>query len=195
MFEAPPCFDVIGAQLLARELLGCAATASALPSERDQNFLLAIDGQLHLVLKIANASEDPAFLAAEQRAMQHVSQRFGLTPRVQVLRDGAVVQRATAPDGRSHLVWAVSALPGMPLARASHRAPELWQRLGAAIAELSRALDGFDDPALHRDFHWDLARGRAVVDRHRSLVEDRELGAALDALIGKFDGHTAELLA
>ncbi|HEY0989361.1 MAG TPA: phosphotransferase, partial [Kofleriaceae bacterium] len=194
MFEDPPRFDRERAETMARELFGCAGTASELPSERDQNFLIAVDGEPRLVLKIANASEDRAFLAAEQRAMQHVAQRSRHTPRVEVLRDGATMGQVTGPDGREHLVWAVSALPGVPMAAVSHRSDELLERFGAAIAELTRAFDGFDDPALHRDFHWDLARGRDVIARHRALIDDRELGAAIDVLIGRFDEHAAREL-
>jgi 4-aminobutyrate aminotransferase-like enzyme/Ser/Thr protein kinase RdoA (MazF antagonist)/murein DD-endopeptidase MepM/ murein hydrolase activator NlpD len=194
MIDDPPCFDRVRVEALARELLGHAATAIALPSERDQNALLAVDGEPRLVLKIANAHEDRAFLAAQQRAIQHVAQRFALTPRVQVLRDGTTLTQVTAPDGRVHLAWVVSALPGVPLGTVARRSPELWHRLGAATAELTRALDGFDDPALHRDFHWDLARGRGVIARHRALVEDPGLGAAIDVLVQRFDEHTADLL-
>ena len=195
MIDDPPCFDVERVAALARELLGVAAAVEPLPSERDQNFALWIDGERRVVLKIASAAEDRAFLVAEQRAMQHVAQRMDGTPRVCVLRDGTTLARAIGPDGRAHEVWAVSVVPGAPLASALHRSAVLWQQLGAAAGELGRALDGFDDPALHRDFHWDLAQGRAVVARHRPRIADRELGAAIDALIDRFDRHTQPLLA
>jgi Ser/Thr protein kinase RdoA (MazF antagonist)/murein DD-endopeptidase MepM/ murein hydrolase activator NlpD len=194
MVDDPPGFDPAHAEALARELLGLAATAAALPSERDQNFLLSVDGEPRLVLKLANPAEDRAFLDAEQRAMQHVARRCRLTPRVQPLRDGTTLAQVTAPDGRAHLGWAVSALPGVPLGHVARRSPELWHELGAAVAELSCALDGFDDPALHRDFHWDLARGRGVIARHRGLIADPELGAAIDALVRAFDDHTEPVL-
>jgi 4-aminobutyrate aminotransferase-like enzyme/Ser/Thr protein kinase RdoA (MazF antagonist)/murein DD-endopeptidase MepM/ murein hydrolase activator NlpD len=194
MFEDPPRFDRRRAEEMARELFGCAGTARELSSERDQNFLVAVDGEPKLVVKIANASEDRAFLAAEQRAMQHVAQGFGLTPRVLAMRDGATLGQVAGADGRVHLVWAVTALGGVPLAGVRHRTPELFERFGAAIAELTRAFEGFDEPALHRDFHWDLARGRGVVERFRPLIADRELGAAIDVLIRRFDEHTAREL-
>src|SRR5512147_332381 len=129
MIDDPPCFDRVHVEALARELFGRSATASALPSERDQNFLLAGDGDTSLVLKIANANEDRGFLAAEQRVMQHVAQRFALTPRVVALRDGTTMTQVTAPDGRVHLAWAVSAVPGVPLGTVSRRSPELLHQL------------------------------------------------------------------
>ncbi len=191
----PPCFDRERVEALSSELFGHPASAVELPSERDQNFLLTVDGEARLVLKIANANEDRAFLAAEQRAMQHVAARGALTPRVAVLRDGYTMAEVTAPDGRVHLAWAVSVLPGVPLGAVSRRSPELFHEFGAAIAGLVRAFEGFDDPALHRDFHWDLARGRTVIARYRALVVDPELGGAIDVLIRRFDDHTAGLLA
>jgi 4-aminobutyrate aminotransferase-like enzyme/Ser/Thr protein kinase RdoA (MazF antagonist) len=192
--DEPPCFDRVRAEALARDLLGHAATARALPSERDQNFLLTVDGAPRLVLKIASATESPAVLAAEQRAMQHVAQRLALTPRIEVLRDGRTLTPVTGPDGRAHLAWVISALPGVPLGSMAHRSPALFERFGAAVAALTCALDGFDDPALHRDFHWDLARGRAVIAQHRALITDPALGAAIDTLVHGFDAHTAALL-
>ena len=65
MSDPPPCFEVARVEALARELLGHPVTAAALPSERDQNFLLTVHGEPRLVLKIAAAGEDRAFLVAK----------------------------------------------------------------------------------------------------------------------------------
>ena len=40
-----------------------------LPSERDQNFAVVVDGQDRFVLKLSNATEDAAFLDFQQKAM------------------------------------------------------------------------------------------------------------------------------
>ncbi len=194
MTHDQPTFDAATAEALARDEFGLQATATPLPSERDQNFMLDVQGGRRMVLKIANAREDLAFLEAEQRTMQHVAGAFALSPRVLVTRNGTTVADVSAPDGRRHFVWAVSALPGVALGAVAHRSPELFGRFGKTIAELTRALDGFDDPSLHRDFHWDLARGRAVVAKHRALITDADLGANIDALTARFDEHTAWML-
>ncbi|HET7504022.1 MAG TPA: aminotransferase class III-fold pyridoxal phosphate-dependent enzyme [Kofleriaceae bacterium] len=194
MIDEPPSFDRARVEALARELLGHTATVTGLPSERDQNFLLCVDGEPRFVMKLANSGEDRAFLVAEQRAMQHVAERCARTPRVQRLADGTTLAQVTAPDGRSHLAWAVTVMPGEPLGTLSYRAPALWHELGAAIAELTRAFEGFDDPALHREFHWDLARGRGVIARHRPLIPDPSLGAAIDHVVAQFDAHTPPVL-
>ena len=194
MIRDQPTFDAATAEALARDEYGLLASATPLPSERDQNFMLDAQGAHRMVLKIANATEDRAFLEAEQRTMQHVARVFALSPRVLVTQHGTTVTPVSAPDGRRHLVWAVSALPGVALGTVAHRSPELWGRFGKTIAELTRALAGVDDPSLHRDFHWDLSRGRAVVAEHRALIKDADLGASIDALTAKFDEHTAWML-
>src|SRR5258705_13912310 len=89
MADAPPCFEVARVEALARELLGHPVTASALPSERDQNFLLTVAGGPRLVLKIAGAGGDRAFLPAGQRAVQHLAGGTPPTPRGPAGRGGA----------------------------------------------------------------------------------------------------------
>ncbi|HYY08201.1 MAG TPA: homoserine kinase, partial [Actinomycetota bacterium] len=58
--EAPtPTFGVDGAERIAASVFGIRGRASALVSERDQNFRIAVEDGLGWVLKISNAAEDP----------------------------------------------------------------------------------------------------------------------------------------
>ena len=196
MLDHAPRLDTDAAARLARDLYGLDVAASALPSERDQNFLLDDGAGAHYVLKIANALEDPALLDAQQRAMTHLasSPPPTISPRVVPSRTGAAVSDVTAPDGRRHAVWAVTCLPGVPLGTVRHRSPALLADFGAQIGTLSHGLADFDHPAIHREFYWDLACGRRLVGDYRPLVDDPSLGAAIDALIESFDRETAPLL-
>jgi len=186
--------DNARAEALALELYGLRASATPLPSERDQNFLLRSEGGDALILKIANANEDPAFLAATHRAIARVAERAGLAPCIKLMGDGRTMATTAGRKGRSRMVWAVSVLPGVPLGTVPHRTDHLWHHLGGTIARVTQALDGLDDPALHRAFPWDLAEGRATVARNRAVIADASLAAASDALIAAFDRHTAGLL-
>jgi Ser/Thr protein kinase RdoA (MazF antagonist) len=47
--------------------------------------------------------------------------------------------------------------------------------LGQKLGQLTRSLTGFDHPAVHRDFHWDLANGNRIVNEYAPLIEDGEL--------------------
>ena len=62
MLDHAPHFDPAFAEQLARELYGLDATATALTSERDQNFLLTTADGDRLVLKIANPREARSML-------------------------------------------------------------------------------------------------------------------------------------
>ena len=194
MLDHAPRLDAAAAARLARELYGVEGAARALTSERDQNFRIEPVAGAAFVLKIANARETAAMLEAQQRAMEHLATRSALAPRVLATRSGATLTEIPGAGGRRHRVWAVSLLPGVPLSTVRHRSPALLEALGGSIGALSRALADFDHPAIHREFHWDLARGRRVIAEYRPLVDDPVLGAVIDALAGRFDRETAPLL-
>ena len=179
---------------LARRHYGLDATARALPSERDRNVLLETALGERLVLKIANAREERAMLDAQQRALAHLAGRLAVVPRVVPTAGGEAMVEATLPDGRRHLVWAVSWLPGVPLGEVRRRSPALLEELGRTAGLLDRALLDFDHPAIHRDFHWDLARARALVEELRPLLGDPALDRTVGALLAEFDRHAAPRL-
>jgi 4-aminobutyrate aminotransferase-like enzyme/Ser/Thr protein kinase RdoA (MazF antagonist) len=194
MLHHAPRFDATFAAQLAHNLYGLDAKATALTSERDQNFLLETTSGDRLVLKIANALEARSMIDAQQQAMTHLTPVLDVIPRVIATRDGITITDVTAPDGRHHLVWAVTHLTGAPLATVRRRTTALLEDFGRRIGELSRGLSAFDHPAIHRYFHWDLATGRQIVGEHRSLIGDRSLGATIDTLLAQFDRNVAPLL-
>jgi Ser/Thr protein kinase RdoA (MazF antagonist) len=189
LLQQAPRLSAADAVRLARDLYGLDTTAAPLPSERDQNFLLISRGDLasadrrtgRYVLKIANATEDRAMLEAQNAAMAHVAnpptrlRRFGGTGRIALCphalptRSGDLI--AVAPGG-NHFVRLVTYVEGVPLAEVRERTPALFKSLGRAVGRLDCALEGFDHPAIHRDFHWDLARAEAVIQEHLPRVTD-----------------------
>jgi len=162
-----PRFDAAGAERLARDLYGADVSAAPLPSERDQNFLLTVAAGDRFVLKIANGGEQRAMLEAQNAAMAHVAGRVPFTPRVVPTSSGDTI--ALTPDG-THFVRLVTYLDGTPLARVEDRTPALLEKLGGAVGRLDAALTDFDHPAIHRDFHWDLAQAEKVIRQYLPLV-------------------------
>ncbi|HEY0365934.1 MAG TPA: phosphotransferase [Pyrinomonadaceae bacterium] len=144
---------------------GIRAIARKLPSERDQNFLLIDDLGQQFVLKIANTSESRSFLEAQNAVMDYLSQRVPFCQRV----IGEIVEF----DG--HYVRLVTYLPGVPLAEINPHTPGLLHDFGQKLGQLSRALTDFDHPAVHRDFHWDLANGNRIVNEYAPLIDNAEL--------------------
>ena len=195
MVTDAPRFDAVSAARIARQLYGIDATALPLTSERDQNFLLTTTAGERRILKIANALERPELLEAQQAAMAHVAPHLPACPRPLPTLSGDIVTRIAGDDGRTHLVWAITHVPGAPLGTVRHRTRALLEDFGRTIASLECALAGFDHPAIHRDFHWDLANARRVIDEHRPLLSDADLGRAIDAIVERFDVHVRPLLA
>jgi Ser/Thr protein kinase RdoA (MazF antagonist) len=168
---------VIDAVRVARELYGLDAVASALPSERDRNFLLTATSGERFVLKIANAAEERSVLEAQNAAMAHVAARgFARCPRALPTRDGnSSIAQIHGDDGRLHFVRLVTWLEGIPLVEVIERPPALLEDLGRRIGELDAALADFDHPAIHRDFHWDLANAAKVIRENLALVRDGDM--------------------
>lgn len=165
-----PAFDVDSAREIAEETFGITATARALPSERDQNFLLTNDAGEKFVLKIANALESRALLEAQNAMLEHLAKQVAFTPRVLPSLNGELITARA-----NHLVRLVTYLPGVPLAEITPHSPALLRDLGSKLGRMDRVLADFDHPAVHRDFHWDLANGNRIIDEYSGLVVERDL--------------------
>jgi Ser/Thr protein kinase RdoA (MazF antagonist) len=176
-----PSFDTSSAEKMAERLFGLRAKARVLPSERDQNFLLAASGK-KFVLKIANAMESRDLLEAQNAVLQHLSTRISFCPHVVAALNGEPITTES-----EYFVRLVTYLPGTPLAEVKPHSPALLQDVGRKLGQLDRACANFDHPALHRDFHWDLANGNRVIDRHVDLIRNATLRELV--LKCRFDGH------
>lgn len=161
-----PTLPLETASRLAHELFGVTATATALPSERDQNVRLRVADGPGYVLKIANAAERREMLEAENAVMRRLAPT-GLTPLVVPTTAGAEIGEH---DGC--FVRMITALPGRPLGATRRQDAGLLRDVGRAVGLIDRALDGFDHPALHRAFHWDLATAPAAIAERLPLVAD-----------------------
>ncbi len=131
-----------------------------LPSSIDQNFKLDTAGG-SFVLKISNSDELPEYLAAQIRALEHLAGNAGSAlrvPEVVHCSDGGLVVMAG-----EHPAWLVTWLTGTPIARLASRPPGLLRALGRALGELDGRLADFDDPAVHREFRWDLMQAPAIL--------------------------------
>ena len=73
------------------------------------------------------------------------------------------------------------------MASVPHQTPELLEDLGRHLGEVDRALATFDDPALHRDFYWDLANGLSLVYRNISMVQDAELRGVIERIVARLE--------
>lgn len=190
VLDRAPRFSADDAERVARERWGIVASASPLPSERDQNVLLETAAGERFVLRIANAAEDPVLLEAQGLAMQRLA-GTGLCPHLVRSLAGRDLEAVTEPSGRSHLARLVTYVPGTPMGMVRRRTLGLLEEVGRCVGRVDAALQGLDHPALRRDFHWDLARGLEVVRARLPLLADAELGRLIRDQACAFERHAA----
>ncbi len=170
LLEYTPVFDVDSAAAIAGEHFGLCARAQVLPSERDQNFLLTNQAGEKFVLKIANALESRTFLEAQNAVFRHLEGRVSICQKLVAATSGEEIVSV-----KSHFVRMVHYLPGVPLAEMKPHSSGLLHDLGRKLGQLASALADFDHPAVHRDFHWDLANGNRVLDEFAGLIDNASL--------------------
>jgi Ser/Thr protein kinase RdoA (MazF antagonist) len=175
-----PSIGVDDATVLLRRHWGIDGALRLLPSERDRNFAVTVDGADRYVLKIANTSEDPAFLDLQHRAMERLAAAGVPCQRAIPATSGAEVIDLDG-DGPPSLVRLLTFLPGRPMATIppAQRSPELLVDLGRVMGRTAAALAGFDHPAAHRPFQWSAEQGLSVIAAHAGAVADPGRAALL----------------
>ena len=187
LLKQAPSITAAAAAAIALEQYGIAASASPLPSERDQNFLLKTAAGERFVLKMSNAADGRALLEAQNAAMAHVTGRKGLCPRVVETIGGERIA-LHGPSAR-HFVRILKWIPGKPLGAVPHHSAALLEDLGRRLGEIDRALATFDHPAIHRELHWDLAQGVRVVREHAPAVSGEPLRQQLEGWTSDIARH------
>jgi Ser/Thr protein kinase RdoA (MazF antagonist) len=187
--ESIPGFTQAEALALAKREFGIAGAVSALPSERDQNFLIVGDGGGKFVLKIANVQDTPELLDFQNRAMRHVEES---TPGCRVqrvvpsLRGGDVARVHQSGTGRDHCVRLLTWIDGEVLAKCASRGPALFESIGAGLAKIDAALCSFTHPAMRRALQWDLRRAGMAREHARLLPKVKR--AHVERLFSQWEG-------
>ena len=187
-----PSFDIAAAGELLERAWGIRGDLRPLPSERDRNFAVRVDGADAFVLKISNLTEDPSFLEMQHVAMGLLADAGVPCQRPVPATDGTTIQRWTPmPAGAPLLVRVLTWLPGRPLAAVppATRSDELLEDLGSTMGRTARVLGAFDHPAAHRTFQWEAQQGLGVVAAHAAAV--KEAGRA--ALLARWQDRLAHL--
>jgi 4-aminobutyrate aminotransferase-like enzyme/Ser/Thr protein kinase RdoA (MazF antagonist) len=163
----PPAFQPAQAAALAEEIFGVRGTATPLGSERDQGFMVTGPDGPVAVVKISNASEDPAIVDMETEAALHVRRVDPTIPIASPLAvvgtdPPAYVATVTGPTGAAHLVRACAAMPGRASVDPWTLDGEAAFAHGAMVARLARALRSFFHPSAGRVLLWDVHHAAAI---------------------------------
>ncbi|MFW9954457.1 MAG: aminotransferase class III-fold pyridoxal phosphate-dependent enzyme [Candidatus Thorarchaeota archaeon] len=169
-----PPFTLDHALEIASRYYGISGTINELPSERDRNFLIQTDAGLKFVLKISATSEVRENLEAQNQALTHLKDHAPSlsVPRVVLSQNGKDIIETIDDIGQPHFTRVFSYIEGRVLAKVNPHTPKLLHDFGETMGMLSKGLEGFDHPAAHRDFYWDLQNAPKAVAEYRSLITD-----------------------
>jgi len=154
-----PDIDVDEAQEVIERCYGLRGDLQALSSERDQNFRIDADDGSRYVFKIANRSESIDVVTFQLGALRHIAAVNALlpVPRVHAAQRGEAFEQITFSTGDNHVVYLLDYLDGIPLAEnSSANCTGMRQRLGALLAQLDIALQGYFHPASCQQHPWNI---------------------------------------
>jgi len=186
---SPPSFSEKQAKEIALSKFGKPGTAKVLVSERDQNFFVKTDNGQKFVLKIANAREDPEVIDFQTRALEHIARHSPdlPVPRTVLTADGSEHCIVTDSDGIRHIARLISWLDGIPVADVKV-SPALLRDMGATLARLGQALEGFSHPAAGHVLLWDMKNSADLIELLPN-IEERAFRMLLKQILVRFRDH------
>jgi 4-aminobutyrate aminotransferase-like enzyme/Ser/Thr protein kinase RdoA (MazF antagonist) len=181
---SPQSFGGAEAERIARELYGLAVSVSSLPGERDSNFRLRTADR-EFVLKIQDLATDAEGNDCLVSVLDHLAEQDpGLpVPRLFPTQLGEAVGRF-GRDGIDYATCLVSFLPGRLLAESSPSGA-LLQNVGATLARVDHALQGFFHPSLTRRLAWDVRRIGELAE-FSAAIESAALRGSVEKIAGAF---------
>ncbi len=182
---SPPSFGIAEGERIARDLYGLAVSVSVLPGERDCNFRLRTAEAREFVLKILDVASDAESTDCLVCVLDHLAEQDPTlpVPRLFPTQRGEAVGRFSR-DGIDYATCLVSFLPGRLLLESTPSAA-LLQNVGATLARVDRALQGFFHPSLTRRLAWDVRRLPELAEFSRH-IESSALREAVDGVSGAF---------
>jgi hydroxylysine kinase len=169
---APSCpLTIERAAALASESYGLETRAARLSGERDENFKLTAGDGTEYLLKIAHAAEQRLVSELPIAALRHVARSDPAFPCPRVIRARSGASQILFVDEQrsERLAHLLTFLPGRMVASTT-RSPPQRAACGHTAGQLSKALRGFEHPAVHRPIIWDVRHTRQVGHLLESLA-------------------------
>ncbi|MGB7296539.1 MAG: aminotransferase class III-fold pyridoxal phosphate-dependent enzyme [Candidatus Aminicenantales bacterium] len=184
-----PRFSEEEAEALLADLYGKSGRVEELPSERDQNFSVRIDGEIRFVLKISNAREKREILDLQTKAIHHLARNAPefSWPDSHGRLDGADFATVRHKDGTDHFVRLITYLSGVFWGHVRPHKPELLRSLGIFLASMDTAFTSFHHPAARRDLKWNMKLAASTIQSRLADLTDRETRAVVEYFLGRYE--------
>lgn len=174
------------AESLVQTLYHRSGKAILLPGEWDANFHIATDNG-DFVLKVMHAEQETAVIDLQIQTLNHLAQQLPdiQLPRVVPLPNGDRM-RAVEIDGRSHLIWLLTYIPGHLYAHTKPQSSELLYSFGQLLGQIDAASQTFTHPAADRDLKWDLAKA-GWIRPYLSTITNPEQREMVTHILDRFE--------
>src|SRR6185369_6402891 len=170
-----------------RDAFGLAGRLEPLPGEHDRNFkVTAADGARYL-FKIHGARVAVVRAEVQAAALRHLERAAPNlpVPRLFLGRSGETLPAIRDHHGAERRLRLTTWLDGVTWADAPHRADDAAASLGQLLAQLDRALAGFDHAGLASPYIWDLAQAGSL-RADAALIADPVRRDAVAAVLDRF---------
>ena len=189
-----PDFPIEKVNTFANKLYGLTGKLSPLDSERDQNFHISTETGDQYVIKIANNAEDPAIIDMQIKALQHIAMVNPELPVPKVLlsRNGLTIEQIQADNGTKHHVRLLTYMPGAP-PKENPTDQALLRPMGACLAQLVLALQGFFHPIAGYELLWDL-KHTSKLRQYLPHITDINHHELVSYFLDRFDQNVLPLI-
>jgi Ser/Thr protein kinase RdoA (MazF antagonist) len=128
-------------------------------------------------------------LRAQNAVISHLQQwDLAAIPNVMISNQGESLMPF---QGQPYIGRVLTYIPGRVMAKHASYSGDLIRDLGRTVGRLNQALAGYDHPAFHYQFDWDLAHSVEVVERYRDLISDPLLRDGVDQIYRDFKNIAA----
>ncbi|PHN08290.1 aminotransferase class III-fold pyridoxal phosphate-dependent enzyme [Flavilitoribacter nigricans] len=170
-------------------------TIRPLPGEVDLNFYVETEDDKAFTFKVSRPQADEEAVDFQQEALQWLIQHtlpIELPYPIPNHQDQMLTLEQDE-QGEERVLRMVQWVPGKVLAKTNPKSLDLLYQMGEASGALCKALQGFDHPAGHRFFKWDLARLPWISD-HLDKIRDTDRRALVEYFIDAFHRKVAPVL-
>jgi len=169
---------------------GIQARLTALVGEFDLNIKAeCTDGGCYL-LKVMRPECSVELVEMQCDALKHIhnSTINAAVPMVVPSKHGRHFESLVDEAGNTRLVWVLTFLDGIDYAGFTPKSLKILAHLGSSIAQLHKALTGFNHPAIQRDFKWNLMQASWITER-LSVITDSNRRALLSSVMAEYLQH------
>jgi Ser/Thr protein kinase RdoA (MazF antagonist) len=180
-----PEFDPAECADIAHRLFALEGPLKLLHGERDLNYLITTASG-KFVFKIANADEARGMLDCQHRVFERLEQNqvFPLIACAHKSVNDREIETVQDAQGREHFCRVLPYLEGRMWSEFEISNPELLQDLGANLATLDLALQGFSHPGIERPLLWNMETTAVELSAYKPLLANN----AERNLVGHFEG-------